>query len=137
MVSNEGVVSMLNTMNRQMVQQHRSHQILMREKEGLRTEIRRPPVPAASALRPRILNFDTSGSLHNHSEPIIPTTTITTEGVTPQVQADTFQDPGEMFANTENHNAGNPSTNNTFFTNLADMDAGISPQMAKELRQLR
>ena len=50
MVSNEEIISMLNTMNRQMVQQHRSHQTLMREIEGLRSEIRRPPVPAPSAL---------------------------------------------------------------------------------------
>ena len=42
-----------------------------------------------------------------------------------------------MFTSTGNLNAGNPSTNNTFFTNIADVDAGISPQMAKELRQLR
>ena len=42
-----------------------------------------------------------------------------------------------MFTNAGNLNAGNPSTNNTFFTNIADVDTGISPQMAKELRQLR
>ena len=99
---------MLNTMKRQMAQQHRNHQTLMREIEGMRSEIRRPPVPAPSAIRPRILNFDTSGSLNNHSEPVIPTTTITTEGVTPQIQADTFQDPGEMFTNAGNLNSRNP-----------------------------
>ncbi|KAL4562280.1 hypothetical protein LXL04_034479 [Taraxacum kok-saghyz] len=42
-----------------------------------------------------------------------------------------------MLTNAGNLNAGNPSTNNTFFTNIADVDAGISPQMANELRQLR
>ena len=44
----------------------------------------------------------------------IPTTTVTTEGITPQVQADNFQDLGGMFTNNGNHNAGNPATNNTF-----------------------
>ncbi|KAL4553980.1 hypothetical protein LXL04_039903 [Taraxacum kok-saghyz] len=123
MMSNEDILSMLNTIKRQMAQQHRSHQTLIREIEGMRNEIRRPPVPAPSTLRPRILNFDASGSLNNHSGPIIPTTTITTEGVTPQAQVDTFQDPGEMFTSAGNLNAGNPSNNHTFFTNIADVDA--------------
>ena len=136
-MSNGESLNMLETMNRQMVQQHRSHQTLMREIEGLMTEIRMPHIPAPSALRPRILNFDNSGSQHDHRETVIPTTTVTTEGVTPQVQADNFQDSDGMFTNNANQNAGNPATNNTFFTNLADLDASISPQMAKELQQLR
>ena len=98
---------------------------------------RRPPIPAPCALRPRILNFDNSGSQYDRRETTIPTTAVTTKGVTPQVQVDNFQDPGGMFTHNVNDNAGNPATNNTFFTNLADLDECISPQMAKELQQLR
>ena len=104
----------------------------MREIEGLRTEICKPPIPAPSAVRPRILNFNNSGSQYDRRETAIPTTAVTL-----QVQANNFQDPSGMFTNNANHNAGNPATNNTFFTNLADLDEGISPQMAKELQQLR
>src|SRR6187200_703934 len=43
MMSNEDILSMLNMMKRQMDMQHQRHQTLMKEIEGMRSEIRRPP----------------------------------------------------------------------------------------------
>ena len=109
-----------------------------------RSEIRRSSGSDPSVLKPRILNFDNSRSLTDRQETVIPaTTTITTKGVTPHFQADSFQDPHSfqdpsgIFKDPGNLKTGNLSTNNTFYTNIADLDAGISPQMAKEFNQLR
>ena len=138
LMSNNEIFTMLDNMNRKMAQRHQSHQTLMWEIEGIRSEIRRTSGSAPSVLRPRILNFDNSRSLTDRHETIIPaTTTVTTEGVTPRFQADTFQDPNGIFADPRNLNTGNLSNNSSFYTDLVDLDAGIIPQMAKELKQLR
>ena len=105
LMSNNEIFTMLDNMNRQMAQQQQSHQNLMREIEGIRSEIRRTSGSAHSVLRPRILNSDNSRSLTDRQETIIPaTTTVTTEGVTPRFQADTFQDPNGIFADPGNLN---------------------------------
>ena len=109
-----------------------------------RSEIRRSSGSDPCVLKPRILNFDNSRSLTDRQKLVtLATTTVTTEGVTPHFQADSFQDPHSfqdpsvIFADPGNLKTGNISTNNNFYTNIADLDAGISPQMAKEFNQLR
>lgn len=74
----------MKILNHQVTHQHEYNKTLLNEVERIRVEICKPHEEAPSILQPRILDFDSLGSLWNRQDTTAsPPTTTSTWGVIP------------------------------------------------------
>ena len=88
-------------------------------------------------VQPMIRSFDNAGSSGNQQGNIAPATVASPWGTTMNNRASMINDLDEPFNTPRNLDSSNFLNNNTINTNSMNVDAGISPNMARELQQLR
>ncbi|KAI3821415.1 hypothetical protein L1987_08983 [Smallanthus sonchifolius] len=113
----------------------KTNQMMMGEKEKMKSERKKPVEATNTPLKPRVLNFDASGSPRNYMEDFIPMQPRTgTVDPTQDTRATATRDFGfTLGSSSQNPYIGNISNSQLLNTNNVEplQDVGISPIMAK------
>ena len=128
---------MMRKMTQEMNQHQDDNRTLLREVEKMKVEFQRSQETMPTVVQLRILNFDNAGSSGNHQGNIAPPTAASPWGTTMNNRASMINDLNEPFNTPRILDSSNFLNNNTINTKSTNVDAGISPNMARELQQLR
>ena len=89
---------MVKMVKKKLNQQHENNKTFLKEMERIRAEIDKLRETTPSILQPRILNFNSVGSLGNHRDTATSTPDdASTLGATPNNQTPMMQGPNETF----------------------------------------
>ncbi|XP_023764672.1 uncharacterized protein LOC111913178 [Lactuca sativa] len=124
-------------MTQQMTQKQDDNRTLLREVERMKVEFQRSQETMPTVVQPRILNFDNPGSSGNQQWNAAPAIAASPWGTTMNNRASMINDLDETFNTLTNLDSYKFLNNNTINTNSMNVNAGISPHVAKELQQLR
>ncbi|XP_023735311.1 uncharacterized protein LOC111883158 [Lactuca sativa] len=126
-VTTAELFAMMRKMTQQMTQQQKDNKTLLREVERMNAKFQKSQETMPTVVQPRILNFDNAGSSGNQQGNTTSATVASPWGTAMNNRAYMINDLDEPFNTARNLDSSNFLNNNT----------GISPNMARELQQLR